>query len=52
MIDFTCTNDSCKSKGIENTFLGNPKEAVCGGCSSILVGTNERPDPEIPAEQE
>jgi hypothetical protein len=52
MIDFTCTTESCKNQGIVNAFLGNPKEALCGGCSSILIGTNERPDPEIPAEQE
>lgn len=52
MIEFTCTNKSCPSNEILNTFLGNPKEALCGGCSSILIGTNERPDPKIEPELE
>jgi hypothetical protein len=52
MIDFTCMNDSCSSKEIKNTFLGNPKEAVCGGCGSVLVGSNEQADPKIEPELE
>jgi hypothetical protein len=52
MVTFTCKNESCPSKDIENNFLGNPKVALCGGCSNPIEATNERPDPEIPAEQE
>jgi hypothetical protein len=47
MIDFTCSQEFCENKGIKNTFLGNPKQAICAGCDSILVGTDERPDAEI-----
>jgi hypothetical protein len=52
MIDFTCTNEICENKEIKNTFIGSPKQAICAGCSSVLDGTNERPDPEISSEQE
>jgi hypothetical protein len=51
MIDFTCTNKDCQSNGIKNTFIGNPKQAICSGCSTVLVGYNEQPDPEIPTEE-
>jgi hypothetical protein len=51
MIDFTCTNQECRSNGILNSFLGNPKEAVCGGCSLVIIGENERPDPEVQTEE-
>jgi hypothetical protein len=52
MIEFICTEDSCESKDIKNTFLGNSKLAICAGCNSVVIGENEQPDPEISAEQE
>jgi len=50
MITFTCHKDECANKEVEYNFLGNPSTAECGGCKSILTGTNERPDPELPEE--
>jgi hypothetical protein len=50
MISFTCSNDECVNKDIENNFRGNPEHAVCSGCNDVLVGYNEQPDPEIPAD--
>jgi hypothetical protein len=47
MITFLCTKKDCANKDIEYNFLGNPVTAECGGCKETLVGTNERPDPEI-----
>jgi hypothetical protein len=52
MITFTCNEKDCKNSGIDYNFFGNNATAECGGCKSVLIGTNERPDPEIPAEQE
>jgi hypothetical protein len=49
MISFTCTNNDCVNKNIENTFRGFDKVAVCSGCNSLLLGQNEQPDPEITA---
>jgi hypothetical protein len=50
MISFTCSNKDCINKEIENNFRGFDKVAICSGCSTVLVGYNEQPDPEIPAE--
>ena len=52
MISFNCLNKDCTSKDVEFNFWGNPATAVCGTCSTVLVGYNEQPDPEIPAEIE
>jgi hypothetical protein len=52
MISFKCSNQECSSKEVEYNFYGNPATAVCGSCTTVLVGYNEQPDPEIPAEQE
>jgi hypothetical protein len=46
MIDFICNEKNCPNEGIQYNFLGNPKTADCGGCKNVLIGTNERPDPE------
>jgi hypothetical protein len=46
MITFNCNQDDCANKGVDYNFLGNPVTAECGGCKSLLIGTNERPDPE------
>jgi hypothetical protein len=48
MITFTCNKENCPNKEIEYNFLGNPVTAECGGCKTVLTGTNERPDPEQP----
>jgi len=50
MISFTCSNEDCVNKDIQNSFRGVFTEAVCSGCNNVLVGYNEQPDPEIPAE--
>jgi hypothetical protein len=50
MISFICTKENCPNKDLENNFLGNSATAICGGCSTVLVGTNERPDPKLPAD--
>jgi hypothetical protein len=52
MISFTCTKENCPNKDIENNFLGNPPTAICGGCSETITSTNERPDPELPTEED
>jgi hypothetical protein len=52
MISFTCANESCVNKNIENNFRGFDKFAVCSGCSTVLVGYNEQPDPELPPQFE
>jgi hypothetical protein len=48
MITFTCNEKDCPNKEVEYHSLGNPETAECGGCKSVLTGTNERPDPELP----
>ena len=50
MVTFKCTIAGCNNKDVEYNFLGNPETAQCGGCKSTLVGTDLRPDPEIPSE--
>jgi hypothetical protein len=52
MITFTCNEKDCANEGIDYNMLGNSQTALCGGCKQTLTGTNERPDPELPAEQE
>ena len=47
MIDFTCEANGCDNQNVQYNFLGNPETAICGGCKATLIGTNERPDPEI-----
>jgi hypothetical protein len=47
MIDFQCNKEDCVNSGIKYQSLGNSSWAECGGCKSILTGTNERPDPVI-----
>ena len=48
MISFTCNEKTCPNAEIEYNFFGTPQTAECGGCKSVLIGTNERPDPELP----
>ena len=50
MISFTCSNEQCVNNEIENKFRGFFTEAVCSGCNDVLVGYDEQPDPEIPAD--
>ena len=52
MITFCCDKKDCQNQGIDYNMLGNPKTALCGGCKETLTGTNERPDPELPADLE
>jgi hypothetical protein len=52
MITFTCNSKDCKNEGVDYNFFGFDKTAECGDCKSMLVGTNERPDPELPNEFE
>jgi hypothetical protein len=48
VITFKCEIDGCINKDIEYNFAGSPETAMCGGCKATLVGTDSRPDPEIP----
>jgi hypothetical protein len=48
MITFTCNEANCPNKEIDYNFFGNDNTAECGGCKAVLIGTNERPDPELP----
>jgi hypothetical protein len=48
MIDFQCTKEECPNFGISYQCFGSSSWAECGGCKSILEGTNERPDPIVP----
>ncbi len=48
MITFKCTVNDCANKDVEYNFLGELETAMCGGCKATLVGTDSRPDPEIP----
>jgi hypothetical protein len=50
MITYTCNGKDCPNKEIEYNFFGESPTAECGGCKATLVGTDLRPDPEIPAE--
>jgi hypothetical protein len=52
MMTFECKETSCPNANVEYNFLGTPTKVECGGCKATLAGTNERPDPEIPAEIE
>lgn len=47
MITFICAAKGCDNENVEYNSLGNPAMAICGGCKQILIGTNERPDPEV-----
>ena len=51
MFTFTCNEKDCANKNIEYNVLGNSSVAECGGCKTILTGTDERPDPELPTEE-
>jgi hypothetical protein len=46
MISFICNQKDCPNEAVEYNFLGNPLTAECGGCKSLLTGTNEQPDPQ------
>lgn len=46
MITYKCTKKDCPNKDVEYNFFGNSETAECGGCKSVLVGTNLREDPE------
>jgi hypothetical protein len=48
MLTFTCTVKGCANENIDYNFLGNFDFAECGGCKEKLVGTDLRPDPELP----
>jgi hypothetical protein len=48
MITFKCTVDDCDNKDVDYNFIGIPETAMCGGCKATLVGTDVRPDPEVP----
>ena len=48
MITFICSKNSCANKNVTYNFLGNPETAECGGCKATLIGTDLRPDPELP----
>jgi len=52
MMNFKCLQEDCPNFSVDYNFLGTITQVECGGCKSTLTGTNERPDPEIPAEQE
>jgi hypothetical protein len=47
MITFKCTKKDCRNKDIEYNFFGDDNKAECGGCKSILTGTDLRQDPVI-----
>ena len=49
MFTFTCTEKNCANQDIQYNVLGSSSLAECGGCKATLLGTNERPDPEIQA---
>jgi hypothetical protein len=48
MVTFKCDSNDCDNKDVEYNFLGNTKIAMCGGCKTILIGNDLRPDPEVP----
>jgi hypothetical protein len=48
MITFKCNSNQCDNKDVEYNFFGNPETAMCGGCRATLIGTDVRPDPEVP----
>jgi hypothetical protein len=48
MVNFKCEAKDCPQKNIEIHFIGNIKEAECGGCRSVLNSFDLQPDPEIP----
>lgn len=48
MITFKCTNKNCINVDVFYNFLGDSATAECGGCKTILIGTDLRPDPEMP----
>jgi hypothetical protein len=47
MISFTCSNNDCSNKNVQNDFRGFDKVAICSGCNQTLIGFNKQPDPEI-----
>lgn len=48
MITYKCTKKDCPNKDVEYNFLGSNETAECGGCKTILKGTDLREDPEFP----
>lgn len=46
MITFKCITNDCSNKDVEYNFFGDSETVECGGCKSIIVGINLRPDPE------
>jgi len=49
MVTVTCTDNTCPNGGIDYNVLGAPAFVECGGCHVMLVPTDERLDPELPA---
>jgi hypothetical protein len=49
MVSFECTNKDCDNANVAYNFLGNPETAECGGCKTVLIGTDLREDPEVPS---
>jgi hypothetical protein len=52
MVTITCKTKDCPQAEQELNFRGEPEFVICGECSAKIVGTDLRPDPEIPAEIE
>lgn len=47
MITYKCTKKDCPNKDVKYNSLGDTATAECGGCKTILIGTDLREDPEI-----
>jgi hypothetical protein len=52
MVTITCKTKGCPQENQELNFKGEPNFVICGECSAAILGTDLRPDPEIPAEIE
>jgi hypothetical protein len=48
MITYECIAKDCANKGVKYNFFGSDETAECGGCQTILTGTDLRDDPEFP----
>jgi hypothetical protein len=52
MVTITCKTKNCLHENQDFNFRGEPEFVMCGECSAKIVGTDLRPDLEIPAEIE
>jgi hypothetical protein len=52
MVTITCKTKECSQANQDFNFRGEPQFVICGECSAKIIGTDLRPDLDIPVEPE